>query len=288
MIKSRTEKVFKCIFAILGFFYVLAVIKTTFLRDGIRLETNIYHLIPFGEIQDYRDGVKSLNSLLMNYLGNIAMFFPLGIFLPIFFKKLNFGKVVLSGLLISVIIEVSQYFLSSGYADTDDVIMNTLGAALGAITFFYILKGKKRHFKAYLLSLLLILAIEFGAVFGAWYLAPNLLPDRMVVINDMIAGRSLYDFDVRVKCYKFSHGDAFAIDGTAQDYSGNRLTTEKSYRFSDTTIYVTETVKNGKKTYHIAGIDDMIDAVQKEQSAYVKLWFDDGGRCRIVMLEKTE
>ena len=97
MSKTRTKKVFRWIFAVLAVFYVLFVIKITFVKDGVRLETQMRRLIPFNGIYDYRLGLKSAVSLAINYLGNVAMFFPAGIFLPVVFKKLNIKKTVKDG-----------------------------------------------------------------------------------------------------------------------------------------------------------------------------------------------
>ena len=202
----------KWLFLLPAALYLYMVIKLTFLKDGIRLETNVYRIMPFNSVYEYKQGLKSAASLIMNYAGNIAMFFPFGIFLPVFFKKLNFWKTVLLGLLFSLLIELLQHTMSSGYADVDDIIMNTLGAALGAFTFFYIFMGKKRSKASYILSLVLILLLEAGSCICIWRYAPNLLPENAISVNGMIAGKSVDEYDVRVKCYKMSHGDVFVID----------------------------------------------------------------------------
>jgi glycopeptide antibiotics resistance protein len=73
-----------------------------------------------------------------NFFGNIIMFIPLGIFLPLIYRK-NFGKTVLIGGSASFAIEFIQYLnMSAGYyryVDLDDVILNTLGAIIGYCLF---------------------------------------------------------------------------------------------------------------------------------------------------------
>jgi glycopeptide antibiotics resistance protein len=65
-------------------------------------------------------------------LGNFIMLLPLGIYLPLLYRRLsNFFVVVLVACLISATIEVMQLVTSYRSADVDDILLNTLGAALG-------------------------------------------------------------------------------------------------------------------------------------------------------------
>ena len=68
---------------------------------------------------------------LFDYLGNIAFFVPFGVL--VFMLLADVRRTVLVGLLTSVTIEVSQYVFALGYSDVDDLLMNTLGAFLGAL-----------------------------------------------------------------------------------------------------------------------------------------------------------
>ena len=282
-----SKKIFNCIFVLAAAAYLFAVIKITFVRDGIRIETSEYRAMLFSGIYEYKIGLKSMKSLIMNYAGNVAMFFPLGIFLPVFFKKLNFWQTVWLGFLLSSMIELAQYCMSIGYTDIDDILTNTLGSALGALTFFYILGGRKRTFCAYMLSLAMIIVIELGSAICVWRFAPNLLPDNMVMVNGMIAGRKLDSYDVRVKCYKMSHGDVFVMKDTAEDRDGNQIKKKGSYSISDTAVFVTE---SGWEEYRIMGSGDMIneiaDATSKTGETYVKLWLTEDGKCEMLLLER--
>lgn len=58
---------------------------------------------------------------------NVFLFMPLGALL----KKMKITRPILAAMLISVCIEAVQYFLAMGYCETDDVIHNTIGAAIG-------------------------------------------------------------------------------------------------------------------------------------------------------------
>ena len=86
------------------------------------------NLIPLVHL--FRHG--STGDIVWNVAGNIAMFIPSGIVLPVAYKKLNnFWKVVAAGALISLCIEILQLPFASRASDVDDLILNILGVVIG-------------------------------------------------------------------------------------------------------------------------------------------------------------
>ena len=86
------------------------------------------NLIPLVNLFDY----DSKRDLLLNVIGNTAMFIPSGIVLPIVYKRLNtFWKVILAGASISLCIEIIQLPFSVRATDIDDLILNTIGVIVG-------------------------------------------------------------------------------------------------------------------------------------------------------------
>jgi glycopeptide antibiotics resistance protein len=74
--------------------------------------------------------IYKLSSLQV--LGNFVMLLPLGIYLPLLYRRLsNFFVVVFIACLVSATIEILQLVTSYRSADVDDILLNTLGAALG-------------------------------------------------------------------------------------------------------------------------------------------------------------
>lgn len=62
---------------------------------------------------------------------NVILFVPLGFFLPLLFRKYNsISRVALTGLLLSLAVELVQMF-GRGSTDIDDLITNAVGAVLG-------------------------------------------------------------------------------------------------------------------------------------------------------------
>ena len=117
------------------------------LGDGrIEIEANthqfqrhIANIVPFRSIVIYiRDTISSQEDDartvgLLNTLGNIAIFIPMGFFLPqINEKHKRIWVYVLISALASLFIEVCQLFIGRRF-DIDDVIMNTLGACIGCL-----------------------------------------------------------------------------------------------------------------------------------------------------------
>lgn len=62
---------------------------------------------------------------------NILLYYPLGCLLPILCPKLKVWHVILIGCLCSIATEATQYIFKLGWCETDDVIHNTLGTAIG-------------------------------------------------------------------------------------------------------------------------------------------------------------
>ena len=83
------------------------------------------------------DGSRARGFCMRNAQGNIALFFPLGLLLPLVWRRLRFRDGLLIALGVSVGIEVLQYVSraigSLRNADVNDVILNVLGAGLGLV-----------------------------------------------------------------------------------------------------------------------------------------------------------
>ena len=83
---------------------------------------------PFVYLLDY----PTMREVLLNLIGNTAMFLPLGIVWPAVFKKLDtHGKVIAAGVGGSLTIELLQLPFFDRASDIDDLILNTLGFLLG-------------------------------------------------------------------------------------------------------------------------------------------------------------
>ena len=98
------------------------------LFDAARMFPLRVNLLPFVALRHYR----SRGELLLNLIGNIALFIPSGMLLPVVYQRLNsFGKVLAAGVGLSLGIELLQLPFYVRSTDVDDLILNTLGVAIG-------------------------------------------------------------------------------------------------------------------------------------------------------------
>lgn len=105
-----------------------------------------YNLTPFREIRRFIVYRRTLGwfAVLSNLLGNVLAFVPFGMILPMLTTKCrNFFHIVLLGFDFSLFVETIQLISKVGSFDVDDLILNTLGAALGYLAYRLI----RRYFR---------------------------------------------------------------------------------------------------------------------------------------------
>ena len=94
------------------------------------------NLVPFRTISQYffqtNANVDNWGSVsILNIIGNVFIFSPIGIFVPLIWDHLrSFRKILLVGLIVTCFIEVFQLFIGRS-TDIDDVILNTIGVVIG-------------------------------------------------------------------------------------------------------------------------------------------------------------
>lgn len=77
-------------------------------------------------------GVK--HYFLINFWGNVGMFLPIGFFPALLWRRWKWWKSLLCGFGLSLFIELAQIPIQRG-TDIDDLMLNTLGAALGYVVY---------------------------------------------------------------------------------------------------------------------------------------------------------
>ena len=86
------------------------------------------NLVPMVNLLNY----EIFREMLINVVGNTAMFIPLGIVWPSVFKKLDtHKKVIAAGVGYSLCIEILQLLFYDRVTDVDDLILNSLGYLIG-------------------------------------------------------------------------------------------------------------------------------------------------------------
>lgn len=94
------------------------------------------NFVPFQTIGGYiaalRSGSMSRSIPVQNLLGNLLLFAPMGVYLPLLFTGMrSFRKAMITTLGLLLGIELLQMFTRLGAFDIDDLILNMAGAMLG-------------------------------------------------------------------------------------------------------------------------------------------------------------
>ncbi len=138
--RERIETVF-----LYGVFicYILLLIKILFLSRVSLLELfnnqrsigRSINLIPFHSIMEYiSGGSENLKRFAFgNVVGNVAIFVPFGIYLPLFKNDKRVMANLLFIFLVSLLVEIIQGLFGIGASDIDDVILNCLGGWIGIL-----------------------------------------------------------------------------------------------------------------------------------------------------------
>lgn len=135
---------------ILGVFavYMLCLLLITVIRPGRVLDERQLNLTPFADLINVFQYAE-LATFVWLFFGNIVWFIPFGFLFPVVIKRHSFWIALASGFLLSLSIETTQYVFRKWVAETDDVILNTLGAAIGygLLRLFHLIYRKTRVVK---------------------------------------------------------------------------------------------------------------------------------------------
>lgn len=94
----------------------------------------VYNLVPFQTIKRYIVHHDHFNFEIWfkNLFGNIVLFIPIGIFLPMLNTKYRrVSALTAASIILIAVVELIQLLSRVGSFDIDDIILNTLGALLG-------------------------------------------------------------------------------------------------------------------------------------------------------------
>ena len=97
--------------------------------------------IPFVNLFDYPE----MRNILINVIGNTAMFIPLGIVWPSVYKGLDtHWKVISAGIGVSLCIEILQLPFYDRVSDIDDLLLNSFGFIMGYLLYLFIKRLSKK------------------------------------------------------------------------------------------------------------------------------------------------
>ncbi|WP_085521162.1 VanZ family protein [Tuberibacillus sp. Marseille-P3662] len=131
IIRKRIKRFAACIF----FTYIAILLYLTLFTYNYYVYGKSVNLVVFDSIKLMLD---SGNPWLMikNILGNVALFVPFGLLVPLIFKSVR--PFIISFIIAfgsSLLIEAMQFEFAKRIFDIDDILLNTIGAVLGWILF---------------------------------------------------------------------------------------------------------------------------------------------------------
>ena len=99
------------------------------------------NLVPFTYLFDY----EKLHEALLNLVGNVLMFVPVGIVLPSVYRRLNtHGRAIAAGVGFSLAIELMQLPFVDRVSDIDDLLLNSAGYLLGYLIYLAVKRIKRK------------------------------------------------------------------------------------------------------------------------------------------------
>ncbi len=116
--------------------------------ERLRYRSN---LVPFHEIENYIQAIQKNNRSwhsVVNLVGNVIAFMPLGFLLPLLFPKKagSLSRVILLSLMLSLGVELTQLVMNVGTFDVDDLLLNTAGGIIGYVVYLFIWLLQKKRF----------------------------------------------------------------------------------------------------------------------------------------------
>ncbi len=139
---------------------------------GIPTLDEISRMISLGE-QVFQPNINLIpfaNGVSLILIRNIFLFIPLGILCPMISQKYDSVKnMLLTGLIFSLFIEISQMFTMYWATDINDLIANVAGAGIGYLCFRLLVKRKwvcRKNFDGDFSVLLPFFSMAFAFILG--------------------------------------------------------------------------------------------------------------------------
>lgn len=146
--KSRGVRILGKVFFLLymAFIVYFLLFSDLYGRTGPASEYH-YNLVLFKEIRrfwTYREQLGTY-AVFTNLFGNVLIFVPFGFFLPMASRYRSFSAAVLYSFSLSLGVETFQLLTKVGSFDVDDLLLNTIGGAVGYIVFIICAAIRRRH-----------------------------------------------------------------------------------------------------------------------------------------------
>jgi glycopeptide antibiotics resistance protein len=89
------------------------------------------NFVPFRTIWPFLNGRGNHLIAMVNLLGNIVPFVPVGFLAPFLYRRLTWPKSLLLAVLVGLLMEVMELAFRVGIFDVDDILLNAFGVIIG-------------------------------------------------------------------------------------------------------------------------------------------------------------
>lgn len=129
------------------FVWSLVIVRLTFFPLTIIFYdwNGASNLVPFASIYQLLTETSAAVAF-ENIVGNIVLFAPLGVLLPVLFRRLQgWPQMLWRAAAISALIEATQFVTRARSVDVDDIILNSAGAMIGYVTYRILNRAVRRY-----------------------------------------------------------------------------------------------------------------------------------------------
>lgn len=133
----------------IGFIIYFLLFSDVYGRSIEGMQEYHYNFELFKEIKRfwYNKEQIGLYAVFANLLGNVLIFVPFGFFMPMASKYRSFLSTLFCSFALSFCVETFQLLNKVGSFDVDDLVLNTLGGAVGYIVFSICAAMRRKHDK---------------------------------------------------------------------------------------------------------------------------------------------
>jgi glycopeptide antibiotics resistance protein len=97
----------------------------------IRFTPSHANYMPFKTIFSQLRGEPRWSTAIINLVGNVALFVPLGFLVPFVYRKMTWQKSLVLAVAVGLTMEGMEGVFRVGIVDVDDVMLNALGVMIG-------------------------------------------------------------------------------------------------------------------------------------------------------------
>lgn len=130
-------------FVTLGYLALVGIVTLSPMPDTGR-DSIIHRLVA---IFDRVPLTQWLDYFVLEFIANVAMFLPLGLFLVLLLGRRLWWLCILFSIGLTLVLEFAQQFLPSRVSDPRDLVANSIGATLGVLIALAVTAAKARRIR---------------------------------------------------------------------------------------------------------------------------------------------